>query len=273
MKRLLLILVCLGLSLGASAQIDTTGRYAGLDSLLTQFYAALEREEVPVKNAEFDTLIGSCKDSLTRQHVALSVFDHYRFSRVMGEEAVAVHIFDEWIAPGRVETRSEFELFEAERFALENRSTLLGMTAPKVTLKKVCGGKKTIPDDGRISVLFFYSPGCAKCRLETQVLPSVLAEVQFPMNFYAVNTDTDRRAWKAFRKALNAGNTNRKVRMVHLWDPENESSMLIDYGIFSTPKVFVAMEDGEIIGRRLEMENLLQIIQYINILYGEEKED
>ena len=61
--------------------------------------------------------------------------------------------------------------------------------------------------------------------------------------------------------------------MVHLWDPENESSMLIDYGIFSTPKVFVAMEDGEIIGRRLEMENLLQIIQYINILYGEEKED
>ena len=271
MKRGRLILLCLSLSLNAAAQIDTTGRYAGLDSLLTQFYTALEREEADIKNAEFDTLIGSCRDSLTRQHVALSVFDHYRFSRIMGEEAVAVHIYDEWIEPGRVATRSEFELFEAERFALENRKTLLGMTAPKVTLKKVCGGKKTIPDDGRISVLFFYSPGCAKCRLETHVLPSVLAEVQFPMNFYAVNTDTDRRAWKAFRKAL--GTTNRKVRMIHLWDPEMESSMLIDYGIFSTPKVFVAMEDGEIIGRRLEMENLLQIIQYINILYGEEKED
>ena len=271
MKRILLILVCLGLSLGASAQIDTTGRYAGLDSLLTQFYAALEREEVPVKNAEFDTLIESCRDSLTRQHVALSIFDHYRFSRVMGEEAVAVHIFDEWIDSGRVETRSEFELFEAERFALENRKTLLGMTAPKVTLRKICGGKKTIPEDGRISVLFFYSPGCAKCRLETHALPSVLAEVQFPMNFYAVNVDADRRAWKAFRKALVT--SNRKVRMIHLWDPESESTLLIDYGIFSTPKVFVAMEDGEIIGRRLEMENLLQIIQYINILYGEEKED
>ena len=61
--------------------------------------------------------------------------------------------------------------------------------------------------------------------------------------------------------------------MIHLWDPDSESTLLIDYGIFSTPKVFVAMEDGEIIGRRLEMDNLLQIIQYINILYGEEKED
>ena len=54
---------------------------------------------------------------------------------------------------------------------------------------------------------------------------------------------------------------------------QGNGTLLIDYGIFSTPKVFVAMEDGEIIGRRLEMDNLLQIIQYINILYGEEKED
>ena len=271
MKKALVIFLSLLLSLGASAQIDTTGRYAGLDSLLTQFYGALELEEVPVKNAEFDTLIGSCRDSLTRQHVALSIFDHYRFSRIMGEEAVAVHIFDEWIATEKVKTRSEFELFEAERFALENRTTLLGMTAPKVTLKKVCGGKKTIPEDGRICVLFFYSPGCAKCRMETYALPAVLAEVQFPMTFYAVNVDTDRREWKAFRKAL--GTRNRNVRMIHLWDPEMESGLLIEYGVFSTPKVFVAMEDGEIIGRRLEMENLQQIIQYINILYGQEKEE
>ena len=116
MRRLLPILLALGLCLSAAAQPDTTGRYAPLDSLLSQFYGALEREEVSVKNSEFDTLIGSCTDSLMRQHVALSVFDHYRYSRVMGEEAVAVHLYDEWIATGKVQPRSEFELFEAERF-------------------------------------------------------------------------------------------------------------------------------------------------------------
>lgn len=271
MKRPLVIFLALLLSLGAAAQPDTTGRYAGLDSLLTQFYLALEHEETPAKNAEFDALIASCHDSLTRQHVALSVFDHYRFSRIMGEESVAMHIYDEWIAPGKVETRSEFELFEAERFSLENRNTLLGMTAPKVTLRKVCGARKTIPADGRISVLFFYSPGCAKCRLETYALPAVLDQVEFPMNFYAVDVDTDRQAWKAFRKALKT--SNRNVRMIQLWDPDQDSDLLLQYGVFSTPKVFVAMEDGEIIGRRLEMENLQQIIQYINILYGQEKEE
>ena len=47
MKKVLLILLCLSFSLGAAAQMDTTGRYAGLDSLLTQFYTALERGSPP----------------------------------------------------------------------------------------------------------------------------------------------------------------------------------------------------------------------------------
>ena len=59
MRRWLLVLLLLGCSLTAVAQLDTTGRYAGLDSLLTQFYGALVREDIPVKNAEFDALIES----------------------------------------------------------------------------------------------------------------------------------------------------------------------------------------------------------------------
>ena len=39
--RLLSLLLVLGLCLPGRAQIDTTGRYAPLDSLLTQFYGAL----------------------------------------------------------------------------------------------------------------------------------------------------------------------------------------------------------------------------------------
>ena len=272
MRRLLPILLALGLCLSAAAQPDTTGRYAPLDSLLTQFYGALEREEVSVKNSEFDALIGSCTDSLMRQHVALSVFDHYRYSRVMGEEAVALHVYDAWIASGKVRTRSEFEMFEAERFALENRKTLIGMQAPQVTLRTPCGGRRTVPVPGdRPAVLFFYSPHCAKCRLETHALPAVLAEVDFPMDFYAINVDTDRKDFRAFRKAI--GTPNKNVRITHLWDPKSESTLLLDYGVFSTPKVFVVWKDGEILGRRLEMENLQEIIRYINMLYGQEKEE
>ena len=272
-RRLCILLLLLAAPLAAlrGQEPDSlAARYAPLDSLLTQFYDALLYDEIEEKNAEFDGLIASCTDSLMRQHVALSIFDHYRYSRVMGEEAVAVHINDTWIEPGLVQTRSEFELFEAERFALENRGTLIGMPAPSLTLRTPCGGRRTIPVSDRACVLMFYSPECSKCRLEAIALPSVLEQVQFPMNFYAIDVDADRKAFKTFRKSLKTA--NKKVKMIHLWDPKSETTLLLDYGVFSTPKLFVVWE-GEILGRRLEMDSLQQIIQYINMLYGQEKEE
>ncbi len=271
MKRLTLI--ALSLLLGASAlfaQTDSLYRYAGLDSLLTQFYATLERESLEAKNAEFDSLISSCRDSLTRQHVTLAVFDHYRHARVMGEEAVAIHIYDTWLATGRVRTATDIELMDAQIFADFNRSSLIGMTAPKVTLRKPCGGGLTVPEDGRTAVLFFYDIACYKCRLESQVLPSVLAQVDFPLNFYAVYVGSDKGEWKAFRKNFKL--RNRRIRLVHLWDPEMDSDYQRLYGVTGTPRMFVVYRDGEIIGRRLEVTNLQEIIHYISISDGQEKE-
>ena len=59
MRRLVLCLACMLSALMLSAQTDSLDRYAGLDSLLTQFYTSLERESIEAKNSEFDNLISS----------------------------------------------------------------------------------------------------------------------------------------------------------------------------------------------------------------------
>lgn len=240
-------------------------RYRGLDSLLTQFYYTLEREDPEVKSVEFDGLIETCKDSLTRQHVTLQIFDHYRFSRLMGDETVAVHIFDNWLASGRVKTRSEFEMMDAELFANFNRQSLIGMDAPRIELLKPCGGKRAIPSEGRISVLFFYDTSCAKCRLETQVLPTIVKEVDFPFDFYAIYVGTERRDWNAFRRNFRLNNKN--IRLIHLWDPEIDSGYQRAYGVTGTPRLFVVEPDGVIIGRRLEMTNLMEMFPLLRAVW------
>lgn len=240
-------------------------RYRGLDSLLTQFYYTLEREDPEVKSVEFDGLIETCKDSLTRQHVTLQIFDHYRFSRLMGDETVAVHIFDNWLASGRVKTRSEFEMMDAELFANFNRQSLIGMDAPRIELLKPCGGKRAIPSEGRISVLFFYDTSCAKCRLETQVLPTIVKEVDFPFDFYAIYVGTERRDWNAFRRNFRLNNKN--IRLIHLWDPEIDSGYQKAYGVTGTPRLFVVEPDGVIIGRRLEMTNLMEMFPLLRAVW------
>ena len=263
MKALLLFMLPLLLPAFAAGQ-GTENRYAGLDSLLTEFYAALVPEDIEVKNAEMDRLIETCRDSLTRQHVALEIFNHYMHARVMGEEAVAVHVYDEWIASGKVSMRGEFERMEADIFVTFNRNSLLGMKAAEVSLRKPGGARMTIPVGGRKGVLFFYDTSCAKCRLESQLLPPVLEDVDFPLDFYAVYTGADRGEWRSFRNRLRV--RNRNVKVYHLWDPEMDSDYQLMYGVTATPKMFFVLEDGEIAGRRLEVVNLQEIIHYVTLV-------
>lgn len=273
MKRLVLLLLCMSLPFpNARAQVsDSLTRFARLDTLLVKFYSALEREENGRKAGEFDYLIESCRDSLTRQHVAMEIFDHYSLhNRVMGEESVAIHLYDEWIANGKVKPRDEFEQMNVELFVNFNRNSMVGMQAPRITMSRPCGGRLSMPETGRVAVLFFYDTGCAKCRLESQVMPSVMNKVEFPVNFYAIYTGTDRKQWRGFRRSFRFSNKN--VRLIHLWDPEIDSDYQRMYGVTGTPRLFVLFEDGEILGRKLEVDNLPQIFHYIGIGYGKTEE-
>ena len=253
----------------ATLQRDSTSRFAPLDSLLKEFYDALVTAPVQEKNAEFDSLISSCSDSLLRQHVTFEIFNHYRYSRVMGEEAVAVHIYDTWIGSGKVQPRNEFEQMESKVFADFNRQSLLGMTAPQISLYKPCRGMMTVPKRGRAAVLFFFDTSCAKCQLETAVLPSVIAEAKFPLDFYAIYVGEDKRDWKAFRRNFKL--KGQDVRLYHLWDPDMDSDYQKIYGVVATPKIFFILEDGEIFGRRLEVDNLQQIISIVNSYHGQKE--
>ena len=253
MKRLALILILTLSVLPLRAQ-----DYAGLDSLMVQFFAALQTEDTDAKNAEADFLIGTCTDSLTRQHVAVTVFDHYRESRLMGEESVAIHVYDTWFATGLTSFRNDMDKADAELFVNFNRASQLGMDAPQVRLRKPCGGRVTIPGKGHVSVLFFYDTSCAKCRLETALLPQVMKQVDYKMNFYAVYCGSDRKSWREYRRAFDLGND--KIKVVHLWDPEMESGYQMEYGVYGTPRIYMVEPDGVIIGRRLEIESLAQMI-------------
>ena len=273
MRRLALIAVCALLSMPCRAAARTDSTLVGfspLDSLLVQFFDILQIEDTQFKNREYDSMIGSCKDSLTRQKVALKIFDHYSHSRLMGEESVAIHIYDEWIATGKVKARSEFDQNDMWRFVEFNRNTQIGMKAPQVTLLKSCGAKISVPLEGSVGVLFFYDATCSKCILTAKLLPTVLDKAGFPLTLYAVYSGSDRKEWNRFRHQ-NIKVRNPKVKVLHLWDPEMDSNYGLLYGVLATPRMYVCLEDGEIIGRKLEVENLQQIIDYISIRYGKEK--
>lgn len=259
MKRLIIIFAAfLAAAIMASAQQLDSAKRVLLDEKLSEYVAAIETAGVDVQKEECDFLIGSTTDSLVRQHVALRLYDHYMSSKVMGAEAVAIHIFDTWFLPGKVSMGDDIDLMNARVYADFNRQSQIGRKAPELEMETMEGGivtlfkpEEEIKDGDRHSVLFFYDTSCAKCRVESILLSHLLEDEDYPIDFYAIYTGDNREAWETYVSErfdfVTAG-----TKVVHLWDPELDSDFQRKYGILQTPRMFLIRPDMVIKGRGLD---------------------
>lgn len=243
----------------AAAQVDSA-RLVQLDARLGEYFTLLEREPSEVKNQECDALIEAAEDPAIRQVIARKVYDHYRNSTLMGDEAVAIHVTDTWFASGKVPMRSESELFEAKMFAEFNRRSLIGEKAPRIVLSGPYGETVTVPVEG-YSVLYFYDTDCAKCKLETATLRSLLNDKDYPVTVYAIYVGTNEERWTQWRNSFTLDTEETEV--VHLWDPDNTADLQFTYGVVQTPKMFLVDPEGVIAGRGLDSEALEQLLEVL----------
>ncbi len=103
------------------------------------------------------------------------------------------------------------------------------------------------------------------------MLSDVLNERNYKIRFYAVNIGANAEQWKEWRDGrldIRAENTE----IVHLWDPEVTSDYQMKYGVVKTPRVFLLDKDGVIVGRGLDADALVQLLDiYVGAeLYDEE---
>ena len=238
MKRLILCLLSALLSLGVLAQEP----YPELGAKLEEYFTALAGEPASVQNKECDFLIASCQDSLVRQYVALKIYDHYLQSKIMGDDAVAVHVAQEWFLSGKVAMAEEMDLMNAKVFVEFNKSSLIGMQAPVINTFAPDGSYVKVPGEG-YSVLYFYDTGCSTCKVESARLKAFVKEGKYPVTVYAIYVGQDGEAWKAYRSSF-AGVT-------HVWAPAG-ASWQFQYGVLQTPRMFLVSPSGEILGRGLD---------------------
>lgn len=218
--------------------------YPALGAKLEEYFTALAGENPTVQSAECDFIIESCRDSLVRQYVALKVYDHYLNSRIMGDDAVAVHVAEKWFLSGKVAMASDEDLLNAKIFTEFNKSSLIGSQATSVTLTGVDGAPVSVPADGTYNVLYFYDTSCSTCRLETSRLAELAASGKYEMTVYAIYVGADAAAWEKYQANL--------PEAVHLWDPSAESDWQRAYGVLKTPSMFLIGPDGKILGRGLD---------------------
>ena len=277
MKRLafisLLVAFLLPLNMRAQDAVPLDSAVvAALDSKLDEYFAALEREPVQVKISECDFMLESCTDPLVKQYVAIRIYDHFLGSKVMGDEAVAVHMVDDWFEPGKVSMYSDIDLLNAKVYAQFHRSSLIGSPAQELQLRSPGGEPVSAPAEGEVCVLFFYDTSCSKCKLETLRLSGFLPNIDVPLKFYAIYTGVFREQWEDYIAARWNFDTP-SVELIHVWDPELESGFQMLYGVLQTPQMVLVDRDGVIVGRSLDTEALSKLLPSLfpeSYEYGED---
>ena len=273
-----MLLLCTVLCRGEGrAQLDSAVR-AALTEKLAEYFEAISRESMDVQMAECDFLIESSEDSLIRTHIAQTIYDHYIGSSVMGAEAVAIHVYDQWFKPGLVKMSSDMDLLGAQIFAEFNRQSLIGCRAPELTMNTPTGGFVQLFGKGNMTagndvgvmpgypkcfrVLYFYDTDCSKCNMQTILLRNILATEDFPVDFYAIYTGNKSSQWEEYiASQWDVKPVSAKV--THLWDPEIDSDFQRKYGVLQTPRIFLVAPDGTIVGRGLDAVALAQMLHGI----------
>lgn len=257
---ILTLTAALMLQLPLAAQRDTTALMRTMDQYL-QAIDYLPHEEAC---AEADFLISSVRDSSLRSTIAVKAYKHFRASKVMDSENVAVHIYDNWFATFKTVFDSLDELDEAEFYAFVNRASLLGAKASTLTFKDLRSRDVTLPSSAvtktaRPSIIFFYSVGCPNCLVTSIELKEYFKKQRPEADLYTIYTGDDAKEWKNYtRFELNIPNRC-KSNVYHLTG--GDTDYVLPYGVTQTPRLFLVDSNGIIIGRCLDVPALKILLQ------------
>ena len=274
MRRLPLILLSLCLAVfPCRARQGEIGVSDHLHEMLGRYVEAMEDMPAAAKAGECDFIISNCTDTLLRTEVVCWLFDHYRRSALMGDESVAVAVYDKWIDGSSLPFDSSW-LASSGLFTEYCRQSLTGLEAPVLTLQDRNGAPLAVPqmsgvcDDVQVfkaqSILYFYDTSCSNCKMQTILLRHLLEDFKdLDINLYAIYTGTDREAWLSYIQeqfVLREG-----VRVIHAWDPQVLSDYPHKYDVLGTPRMFLVDGGGTITGRRLDPEALKQLLSVADI--------
>lgn len=250
-----------------------------LSKQLKNYLDAIKYRSTKSKKFEVDFLIGTCKDSLVKQQTALKIYSYYLNSKIMGDEAVAIHVIDKYFATGKIKMMNTSDYIMAKVYADFNRSSLIGLRAPDLSL--------STPDDqlvkifpsnygNRYKIMYFYDSGCLRCKAETPLLKHFLEKNDYPVDVYLIYSGANKEDWKKYRDVyFNFNNTKsesdniesgavlKNTKIYHFYDPDLNSDYQRKYGVMQVPMMYL-INPGDIIeGRNLETAALSVMLKNI----------
>ncbi|MEL6863362.1 MAG: redoxin domain-containing protein, partial [Bacteroidota bacterium] len=176
----------------------------------------------------------------------------YAKSKVVGMDAIYVHIAEKYYATGLAPWTEEEQLAKITKNARSLKPLLIGKTAPDIKVQKQDGsllGLHEIKSD--YTVLFFWDPDCGHCKKSMPDLLKFYDDYKSKgVEVFAVCTKLGKDAPKCWEMVKE----KEMERWINVYDPQMRSRFKILYDIKSTPQVYVLDKDKVIQSKRIGAE-------------------
>lgn len=213
-------------------------------------------------NVAIDSILSWLKPAGESYNYYLSHFlNSYGSSKIVGFDAVYVHLVDKYYAKGEAPWVSDENLEKIIDNANRIRPVLLGKTGPDITVYDEMNNPVSISDiDYEYLVLLFWAPDCGHCK------KSMPKFIEF------------QERWKDRGVKVFAICTKHKDKINDCWEYVHEKDMhgfingadefhrsrfKLKYNVQNTPKVFILDKDREILMKNIGAEQMDRVMEEI----------
>ena len=207
--------------------------------------------------------------SETRKYYLSTFLNKYAKSKVIGFDAIYVHLVDKYYNRDETPWVSEENLAKIKDNANKLRPVLLGKEGADLTVYDKSGKEITISElDYEYLVLLFWAPDCGHC---TKMMPGF---VEFNEKWSAQGIKTLAVCTKLQDKTETCWEKLEEKEMmgfINGADQYFKSRFRLKYNVTTTPKVFILDKDRQILMKNIGSDQLESVM--IEILKRENRED
>jgi thiol-disulfide isomerase/thioredoxin len=211
------------------------------------------------------------------QYVVSYITSNYERSKIMGMDAVFVHMVENYYITNQCDWVDSTELVKIADRAQKIAPNLIGRKAAEFHdfygrpfMKDTLGILHTLNEiDANYTVLVFFGPTCGHCKKE---IPKIkhnvdsLISAGYDIKTFAVATEFDLAEWKKF---INDQKTGEWINVADInhddeGNPVASSDWRDKYDIYSTPVIYLLDSEKKIIAKRITHTQISEIISRID---------
>jgi thiol-disulfide isomerase/thioredoxin len=207
------------------------------------------------------------------QYVVSYITSTYERSKIMGMDAVFVHMVEKYYITNQCDWVDSTQLVKIADRAQKIAPNLIGREASEFLdfygrpfMKDTLGKTHTLQEiNADYSLVVFYGPTCGHCKKE---IPRIKNELDsligtgVNIKTFAVATEFDKAEWKKFINTKKIGDWINVADINHdeEGNPVASSDWRDKYDIYSTPVLYLLDKDKKIIAKRISYKQITEII-------------